>query len=99
VGGIRLRRANRQKLVGMVLVFLCCLVLWTSTPASAHFLNHHDPDDAAGGLDLSMVHLWEYQQEGLFSLVVRTYDQIEGTAGSSVGSTASEILVGTTPSS
>jgi hypothetical protein len=78
VGGIRLRRANRQKLVGMVLVFLCCLVLWTSTTASAHFLNHHDPDDAAGGLDLSMVHLWEYQQEGLFSLVVRTYDQIEG---------------------
>jgi hypothetical protein len=60
------------------MVFLCCLVLWTSTPASAHFLNHHDPDDAVGGLDLSAVHLWEYPQEGLFSLVVQTYDQIEG---------------------
>jgi hypothetical protein len=58
--------------------FLCCLVLWTSTPASAHFLNHYDPNDAAGGLDLSAVHLWEYPQEGLFSLVVQTYDQIEG---------------------
>ena len=91
--GIRLWRANRQKVVGTMrfpkwqrgralragwMVFLCCLVLWTSTPASAHFLNHHDPDDAAGGLDLSAVHLWEYQQEGLFSLVVQTYDQIEG---------------------
>lgn len=93
VEGIRQWRANRQKLAGTMrfpksqggrplgagwMVFLCCLVLWTSTPASAHFLNHHDPDDAVGGLDLSAVHLWEYQQEGLFSLVVNTYNQIEG---------------------
>jgi hypothetical protein len=57
-------------------VFLCCLVLWTSTPASAHFLNHHDRDDVPGGMDLSSVHLWSFPQDGLFSLVVQTYDPI-----------------------
>jgi hypothetical protein len=55
-----------------------CLLLWASTPAAAHFLNHHDRDDSEDGLDLKAVHLWEYPQEGLFSLVVQTHDQIEG---------------------
>jgi hypothetical protein len=97
VEGIGLRPANGQNLVRTMRfpksqaglragwVLLCSLVLWSSTPASAHFLNHHDPDDAAGRLDLSDVHLWEYQQEGLFSLVVNTYDQIEGQHGRFIG--------------
>src|SRR5262245_8499192 len=64
--------------------FLCCLVLWTSTPASAHFLNHHDPDEVSDELDLSAVHLWSYPQEVLFSLVITTCDEI-GSNGRFIG--------------
>jgi hypothetical protein len=63
----------------LALLFL----LWTSVPAAAHFLNHHDRNDSEDSLDLRAIHLWEYPQEGLFSLVVRTYDQIEGRGRSS----------------
>src|SRR5215207_2006182 len=65
----RTRSVDRRRRVGGRLpravgpVLLLCLLLWASTPAAAHFLNHHDRDDSEDSLDLRAVHLWEYPQE------------------------------------
>jgi hypothetical protein len=56
---------------------LLFVMLWPSTPATAHYFNHRDRDDSKSSLDIRWVHLWEYPQDGLHSLVIRTYDVID----------------------
>jgi hypothetical protein len=59
---------------------LSLATLWIglcATPASAANRTHRDPDDARSSLDVRSVHLWEFDQPGLYSLVVRTYDHID----------------------
>jgi hypothetical protein len=63
-----------------ILAIPCALAVWMALapiPAGAQSRTHHDPDDARSSLDLRSVHLWSFPQPGLYSLVVRTYDDID----------------------
>lgn len=64
----------------MVAALVLSATVWPSVPAAAHFLNHRDPDDSNSSLDLRSVHLWEYEQDGLYSVVIRTYDVVNPNA-------------------
>ena len=70
-------RASRWDRSVMAAALVLIVLLWPSTPAMARYLNHRDPDDSKSSLDLRSVHLWEYPQDGLYSLVIRTYDVID----------------------
>jgi hypothetical protein len=67
------RRWRRSAVAASLVLF----VMWPSSPATAHYLNHRDLDDSRSSLDLRSVHLWQYEQHGLYSLVIRTYDVID----------------------
>jgi hypothetical protein len=83
---VDLPRTHVRLLAGAVPALVLLFLLCTSTPAAAHFLYHHDRNDSKDGLDLRAVHLWEYPQVGLFSLVVHTYDPIRlGEHGRFIG--------------